>query len=64
MSVVLKTSERGRRLFWSVWFSDEAHFQLSGRVKSQNYVHWASERPDEVIERNLSVTKPERLQRG
>ena len=41
----------------SVWFSDEAHFYLSRTVNSRNYVHWASERPDEVIERNLHVTK-------
>ena len=41
----------------SVWFSDEAHFYLSGTVNSRNYVHWESERPDEVIERNLHVTK-------
>ena len=41
----------------SVWFSDEAHFYLSGTVNSRNYVHWASERPDEGIERNLHVTK-------
>ena len=41
----------------SVWFSDEAHFYLNVTVNSRNYVHWASERPDEVIERNLHVTK-------
>ena len=41
----------------SVWFSDEAHFYLSGTVNSRNYVHWVSERPDEVIESNLYVTK-------
>ena len=41
----------------SVWFSDEAHFYPSGTVNSRNYVYWASERPDEVIERNLDVTK-------
>ena len=35
----------------SVWFSDEAHFYLSGTVNSRKYVHWASER------RNLHVTK-------
>ena len=40
-----------------VWFSDEAYFYLSGTVNWRNYVHWASERPDEVIERNLHVTK-------
>ena len=40
-----------------VWFSDEAHLYLSGTMNSRNYVHWASERPDEVIERNLHVTK-------
>ena len=43
--------------FRSVWFSDESHFYLSGTVNSRNYVHWASEKPDEVIERNLHVTK-------
>ena len=41
----------------SVWFSDEAHFYPSGTVNTRNYVYWASERPDEVIERNLHVTK-------
>ena len=41
----------------SVWFSDEAHFYHSGTVNSRNYLHWASERSDEVIERNLHVTK-------
>ena len=41
----------------SVWFSDEAHFYLTGRVNSRNYVHWATERPDEVVERNLHVQK-------
>ena len=41
----------------SLWFSDEAHFHLSGTVNSRNYVHWASERPDEVIERILHVPK-------
>ena len=41
----------------SVWFSDEAHFYFSGTENSRNYVHWATERPDEVIERNLHVTK-------
>ena len=51
MCLVLKTSERGGRLFE---IGDEAH---SGTVNSRNYVHWASERPDEVIERNLHVTK-------
>ena len=40
-----------------VWFSDEAHLYLSDTVNSRNYVHWTSERPDEVIERNLHVTK-------
>ena len=41
----------------SEWFSDEAHFHLSSTVNSRNYVNWASERPDEVIERNFHVTK-------
>ena len=43
--------------FRSVLFSDEVRFYLSGTVNSRNYVQWASERPDEEIERNLHVTK-------
>ena len=51
----LRQVREEEEFFRSVWFSYEAHFYLSGN--SRNYVHWASERPDEGIERNLHVTK-------
>lgn len=41
----------------NVWFSDEAHFCLSGQVNSKNYVFWGSEVPDEVAERPLHSVK-------
>lgn len=28
-----------------IWFSDEAHFHLSGYVNKQNYRHWGTENP-------------------
>ena len=33
----------------NVWFSDEAHFSLSGYVNSKNSVFWGSQVPDEVL---------------
>lgn len=33
-----------------VWFSDEAHFLLSGHVNSKNNVFWGSEVPDSASE--------------
>ena len=41
----------------NLWFSDEAHFLLSGHVNSKNCVHWGSERPEEVLERPLHSAK-------
>ena len=40
-----------------VWFSDEAHFWLNGHVNSRNDVHWASEKPDEVLTTPLHSEK-------
>lgn len=57
---LLKTSDMKRRMqmadwfkrhpdvFKNLWFSDEAHFSLSGHVNSHNAVHWGSHRPEEV----------------
>ena len=36
--------------FQRVWFSDEAHFHLTGQVNSQNCRLWASNLPDIVLE--------------
>ena len=41
----------------NIWFSDEAHFHLDGRVNSQNYRYWGSEPPKDVAERPLHSKK-------
>lgn len=53
----LRQLEQAEDFLKSIWFSDEAHFYLNGNVNSRNYRHWATERPDEVIQRNLHVQK-------
>ena len=40
-----------------IWFSDEAHFLLSGHVNSKNNVFWGSKVPDEVLQRPLHSVK-------
>ena len=40
-----------------VWFSDKAHFCLSGQINSKNYVFSGSEVPDKVPERPLHSLK-------
>ena len=40
-----------------VWFSDEAHFLLSGHVNSKNNVYWGTEPPEEVLQRPLHSIK-------
>lgn len=40
-----------------VWFSDEAHFLLSGHVNSKNNVYWGTNPPDEVLQRPLHSQK-------
>ena len=37
----------------NIWFSDEAHFYLSGYVNTKNYVYWGTSRPDCVMQRPL-----------
>jgi hypothetical protein len=39
------------------WFSDEAHFLLSGHVNSKNNVFWGTEPPAEVLQRPLHSLK-------
>ena len=41
----------------NVWFSDEAHFHLDGRVNSQNHRFWATAAPEEVAQRPLHSKK-------
>ena len=41
----------------NVWFSDEAHFSLSGHVNNKNSVFWGSQAPDEVLQRPLHSVK-------
>ena len=40
-----------------LWFSDEAHFWLSGHVNSRNSVQWGTEKPDEVLTAPLHPEK-------
>ena len=36
-----------------IWFTDESHFTLTGRVNSKNSVYWSSNPPQHVLERPL-----------
>ena len=49
--------ENDENLLENVWFSDEAHFLLSGHVESKNNICWGSEVPDEVLQRPLHSVK-------
>ena len=40
-----------------VWFSNEAHFMLSGHVNSKNNVFWGTQAPEEVLQRPLYSLK-------
>ena len=41
----------------NVWFSNEAHFLLSGHVNSKNNIFWGSRVPEEVLQRPLHSVK-------
>ena len=41
----------------NIWFSEEAHFHLSGHVNKQNMRFWGSENPHEIVEKPLKVEK-------
>ena len=49
--------EENPDFFQNVWFSDKAHFSLSGHVNSKNFVLWGSQAPDEVLQRPLHSLK-------
>ena len=49
--------ENDENFLENVWFSDEAHFLLSGHVNSKNNVFWGSEVPDKVLQRPLHSVK-------
>ena len=51
---ILDKSIRSRR----IWFSDEAHFRLTGYVNKQNYRFWAKENP-RIFE--TTTMKPQRI---
>ena len=41
----------------TVWFSDEAHFHLSGQINSKNAYFWGDSPPDYVLEQPLHSPK-------
>ena len=41
----------------NVWFSDEAHFLLSGHVNSKNNIFWRSTSPEHCLQRPLHSLK-------
>ena len=41
----------------NVWFSDEAHFLLSGHVNSKNNIFWGSAPPEHCLQRRLHSVK-------
>ena len=41
----------------NVWFTDEAHFYLSGHVSSQSTFYWGRSPPEYVLERPLHAEK-------
>ena len=49
--------ENDENFLENVWFSDEAHFLLSGHVNSKNIVFWGSKVPEEVLHRPLHSVK-------
>ena len=49
--------EENPEFLQNVWFSDEAHFSLSGHVNSKNSVFWGSQAPDKVLQRPLHSVK-------
>ena len=53
----LRKSHTSAEFIQNIWFSDEAHFHLNGRVNSQNYRFWGTEPSKEVAERSLHSKK-------
>lgn len=40
-----------------IWYTDEAHCHINGYINSQNAIHWGSEKPDEVAEKQSHPQK-------
>ena len=51
------TIEDNPDLLDHVWFSDEAHFLMSGHVNSKSNVYWGTAPPKEVLQRQLNSVK-------
>jgi len=49
--------ENDENFLENVWFSDEAHFLLSGHVNSKNNIFWGSKVPEGVLQRPLHSVK-------
>ena len=49
--------ENDENFLENIWFSDEAHFLLSGHVNSKNNIFWGSKVPEEVLQRPLHSVK-------
>ena len=54
---ILQKCEENDGFLEKVWFTDEAHFYLDGRVNSQNNRFWSKTPPDVVTERDLHPKK-------
>lgn len=53
----LRNCEQDNEFLHRIWFSDEAHFHMDGRVNSQNFRFWSTEPPDLVAEAPLHSVK-------
>lgn len=53
MLLELLNNEQQEDVLNNIWFSDEAHFYLSGYCNKQNQRHWALENPHELLESPL-----------
>ena len=49
--------EGSPQLLSKIWFSDEAHFYLSGHVNNQNYRFWGCKNTHMIVEKPLHVVK-------
>jgi hypothetical protein len=54
---MLAELQHDQRFFHKIFFSDEAHFYLSGYVNKQNCRVWGSENPQVIVERPLHPKK-------
>jgi len=55
--VVLRQDDAVPDFLHNVWFSDKAHFLLSGHVNSKNNIFWGSALPEHCLQRPLHSVK-------